>query len=379
MPAKRKFGELSKLPSGKYRARYTHEGTRWSAPKAFYTHDAAAEWLLEQRRLIELGIWQPPVKQATQKEATQTVGQWLKKWLDLSTPTWKPSTLQSHQAVIERRILTTTGDAAQLRDIPLSHLTRKDIAFWWDALTMQYGAQPYNYSAYKRLRTALGAAVSRDLIPANPASGLKISRPAPTRKELPSTEDMQAILEEMEGRYKIICILTFFHGMRIGEVLALRRKDIEDQGNKIIVHIRGTAYRKVGIGMVRLNSPKTSAGLRSVPLFTKFNDDIRTHLQQWVGTSPDAFLCTTGTGEIVMDTSYRSVLNRAKKRAGVDTNITPHYGRVWLITTLIEAGMTIPAIGDILGQRDLKTITEIYMRTSEERKQEVLNTVNDML
>ena len=41
--------------------------------------------------------------------------------------------------------------------------------------------------------------------------------------------------------------------------------------------------------------------------------------------------------------------------------------------------MTIPAIGELLGQVDLKTITEIYMRTSDARRREALQRVNDSL
>ena len=41
--------------------------------------------------------------------------------------------------------------------------------------------------------------------------------------------------------------------------------------------------------------------------------------------------------------------------------------------------MTIPAIGELLGQVDLKTITEIYMRTSNARRQEALQRVSDSL
>lgn len=43
---------------------------------------------------------------------------------------------------------------------------------------------------------------------------------------------------------------------------------------------------------------------------------------------------------------------RVKKTAGVTDLLTPHYGRVWLITTLAEAGMPIPAIGRKMRQRD---------------------------
>lgn len=147
-----------------------------------------------------------------------------------------------------------------------------------------------------------------------------------------------------------------------------------------MVHIRTNVYRKPGHGMIRMDSTKTTAGTRTVPVFARFNEDVTWHLDHIVGNHPDADAFPTPTGEIIMDTSHRSVLNRAKERAGLgDVVITPHYGRVWLITVLAEQGMPIPAIGELLGQRDLKTITEIYMRATESRKQSVLDDVNRRL
>lgn len=62
-----------------------------------------------------------------------------------------------------------------------------------------------------------------------------------------------------------------------------------------------------------------------------------------------------------------------------DIVLTPHYGRVWMITTLAEAGMQIPEIGVILGQVDLRTITEVYMRASKDHRRKILGNVNGML
>ena len=132
--------------------------------------------------------------------------------------------------------------------------------------------------------------------------------------------------------------------------------------------------------MAYKDSVKTAAANRHVPIFPHYNDDLEYHLKHFTNPDPNAFLFTGPTGKIIMDTSYRSIMNRAKERAGhKDVRITPHYGRVWLITTLVEAGMPIPAIGEILGQRDLRTITEIYMRTTEAKKRQVLDSVNRAL
>ena len=284
----------------------------------------------------------------------------------------------NYRTTLDRRILTITGKAGRLRTIPLVRLTRRDVIDWWDALTIQFGYQPYNRAAYVRLRTAIQAAVDRDLIPTNPVD-VKEARhkPKPARKELPEAATMQKIVDNLNPTHKIIGILTFFHGMRIGEVLGLRRKDITITGDTILIHIRGNAYR-TSDGMKYQDTPKTSASHRTIPVFKKFHQDIIEHLAT-IGDSPDAFICTTGSGKIILDTSYRSVLHRAKTRAGITERISPHYGRVWLITTLVEQGMTIPAIGELLGQVDLKTITEIYMRTSNARRQEALQRVGDSL
>lgn len=379
-PKKRLFGTISRLSSGKYRARYTGpDGKKYSGPHPFFTKDDAGAWLRQEQKLIEFDEWQPPhLRYRTKEDDARTVGDWLRQWLDLQEKRLKPSTMVNYRTTLDRRILTITGKAGRLRTIPLVRLTRRDVIDWWDALTIQFGYQPYNRAAYVRLRTAIQAAVDRDLIPTNPVD-VKEARhkPKPARKELPEAATMQKIVDNLNPTHKIIGILTFFHGMRIGEVLGLRRKDITITGDTILIHIRGNAYRTSN-GMKYQDTPKTSASHRTIPVFKKFHQDIIDHLDT-IGDSPDAFICTTGSGKIILDTSYRSVLHRAKTRAGITERISPHYGRVWLITTLVEQGMTIPAIGELLGQVDLKTITEIYMRTSNARRQEALQRVSDSL
>ena len=49
--AKRVFGEISRLPSGRFRARYTGpDGNRHSAPVTFVARIDAEGWLVEQVR-----------------------------------------------------------------------------------------------------------------------------------------------------------------------------------------------------------------------------------------------------------------------------------------------------------------------------------------
>lgn len=389
-PKKRRFGQIDTLPSGRYRARYTGpDGRLHKADRTYRDKDDARGWLRKEEILIELDHWTPPASRTPEVQGL-TVGQWVGQWLELRKhggDKLKPSTLLDYESTLNRRLLKVEGRAAFLRDVRLSHVTKKDILTWWDAINLQFDSPPYNRNAYTRLKTALGAAVERELILANPCTiQAAKTRVKPKRKELPEVEVMDAIIEHMgasniqsDGRARLVAVLTLFHGLRIGEALALTRKDIVDTKDSITVRVRRNAHRVPREGMKVMDTPKTDAGWRDVPIFPRFHEHVRWHLKTFPG-KPTDYLFQTATGKLMMDTSCRSIMYRAKDRAGyADIKMTPHYGRVWLITTLAEAGMPIPEIGRILGQRDLRTITEVYMRASETKRTEVLSAVNHAL
>jgi hypothetical protein len=72
---KRGFGEISRLPSGRYRARYTGpDRNRHSAPITFVAKIDAEGWLVEQEQLISRGEWRPPDRQV--REAPLLLGEY---------------------------------------------------------------------------------------------------------------------------------------------------------------------------------------------------------------------------------------------------------------------------------------------------------------
>lgn len=87
--AKRTFGEISKSPSGRFRARFTGPDlNRHSANTTFVARVDAEGWLVTQERAISRGEWSPPVCQVAE------------------TPQQRPPTLSQYAAtVIGRRRL----------------------------------------------------------------------------------------------------------------------------------------------------------------------------------------------------------------------------------------------------------------------------------
>ena len=130
--------------------------------------------------------------------------------------------------------------------------------------------------------------------------------------------------------------MTLFHGLRVGEALGLRTEHIVTTTQGLGIRIEGTMQRlKQPDTRTRMHwqpMPKTQAGYRVVPVLSGFLGLVRNALEN---TPEGELLTTTSTGEPVMDTSFRSVFHRAKAKAGASEEITPHYGRNWLITCLL--------------------------------------------
>nr|WP_255468927.1 tyrosine-type recombinase/integrase [Corynebacterium sp. LK27] len=221
----------------------------------------------------------------------------------------------------------------------------------------------------------MNLAVEYGYLTSNPVHVRVASRkPQSKRKELPTTEQFRAILEHVPHRYRLITVLCLFHGLRLGEALALHGKHVFP--DKVI--IEGTLARvpngKGGVKM-ELHPPKTQAGYRTVPIMPEFQHIITEHLATYQ-PRPEGYATETDNGAVVFDTSYRSIFYRAKDKAGIEDDLTPHYGRVYLITRLAEAGATPREIGLILGQEDVSTIVNTYMRARQRRANALMSSVN---
>ncbi|WP_328700025.1 site-specific integrase [Corynebacterium lizhenjunii] len=295
-------------------------------------------------------------------------------------------------------------DVCSLRDIRLVDLTKADVYRWWDGVQRCYPeAKTVNQQAYKRLRAACAEAVERGMLATNPVAIPKAGSKIETKeKYLPTDGEIGAILAQVPARYRVLTSLVLHHGVRIGEAIALEVADVEVIPRpvpflpRVTVTIRQNAQRITDGGGTHmlLQSPKTKAGNRTVPIMAADVPYFLDHLARFTPAEPTVIrqqikgthstrtlrlLTVTASGHMVMDTSYRSVLSRAKERAGVHPGINPHTGRNWLITRLAEQGAHLKEIGKLLGQDDMETIYEVYMKVRAGRTDELMDRVSQSL
>lgn len=101
---KRTFGEISKLPSGRFRARYTGpDGQRHSAPRTFDTKGDADAWLALRRSEVLREEWAPAEK------VRSVFGDFAETWL--SDRQLKPTTRSHYRSLLDNQLLPTFKNA----------------------------------------------------------------------------------------------------------------------------------------------------------------------------------------------------------------------------------------------------------------------------
>ncbi|MFT3861461.1 hypothetical protein [Micropruina sp.] len=156
---KRTFGEISKLPSGRFRARFTGPDLiRHGAPSTFVARMDGEAWLAAQVRLISRGEWQPPApapsaptaKPPTIAEYAATV---------IGRRRLRPATVALYEKLLRLAIVPAFGDRQP------SEISVADVTAWYRSMNATPTQQA---NAHGLLKSILKDAVEDGLIATNP-------------------------------------------------------------------------------------------------------------------------------------------------------------------------------------------------------------------
>ncbi|NOQ56868.1 site-specific integrase [Mycolicibacterium fortuitum] len=281
MPERRKFGRIRKCqPSGRYQASYTApDGRIYKAERTFAAREDAEGWLHERRKEIDRDLWSPPAtadqkRTASQKKAAgELFAPYAYRWLEGRTVKGrplKPRTQAHYRSLLDDYLVPAFGKL-QVRDISMQAVDR-----WYAARTLK-DKPTMRAHAYSLLRTILETARTRDrIIESNPClvrGGGTVSRKI---KPQPATlEQLATATAAMPERMRLMVPLSAWCALRFGELVELRRSDI-DIANEVI-RIRRAAVRVGGNWVV--GDPKSEAGARDVAIPPHLMDMVKEHLK----------------------------------------------------------------------------------------------------
>ncbi len=296
-------GTITKLPSGRYRARVRIDGRLHPAPTTFETKMDASAWLKAQSDDILAGTWQPPVKAAKTPAAVPTLSDYAMQWL--AQRDLKPRSRADYESLLQVHVLPPLGDER------LDALKPATIRAWYAELAP--GRPTTRGHAYGLLRTILGTAVEDDILPSNPC---RIRGGGSTKRDSTTTiatvDEISTIADAMPDRLRAMIWLAAWCGLRFGEVTELRRGDIDLDGQ--VVRVRRGVVRVKGKTIV--DTPKSAAGIRDVAIPPHVVPLIADHLEQHVGPEPGALLFPSDSGEHLPQSTFAGWFYPARDKAG---------------------------------------------------------------
>lgn len=193
-------------------------------------------------------------------------------------------------------------------------------------------------------------------------------------------------------------------GLRVGELTGLRWKDVDFKNNVInvthtLVFYERSKSNRTGFG---INTPKTKAGYRSIPMIKSVRDaflEQKEYLRKSNLKSTDIidgfhdFIFINRFGHV----QHQGTLNKAIKRIIRDANfdaleknpsinnadLLPNFSchtlRHTFTTRLIESGMNVKVIQEALGHSDIQTTLNIYADVTKELKKQQFAQLNDFI
>jgi len=268
-------------------------------------------------------------------------------------------------------------------------------------------------SVHTVLHPAFQMAVRDNILRNNPTDGVMAEikkklagRPEP--RHALSLDEERAFLKWLDRpeyeRWRPLFTVMFGTGVRVGEIIGLRWKDLDFEKNVITIDhdvTYGPRSDKNFKCEFKVSLPKTEAGIRTIPMLDKVREALiqekenqrlcgYRNVVELDGMSGFIFCNRFGklhTPETINKEIKRIVDNHnaqeevKAKREGREPIMIPrfscHITRHTFCSRLCENETNIKVIQQIMGHKDIQTTLDIYAEVSERKKQDVFKELNN--
>lgn len=307
------------------------------------------------------------------------VSDYLDRWLrDYAKPRVSPKTYERYSQIVERELKPELGNQMLAKLKPL-HIQ----AFYAKALSEgrkdgRGGLSAQTVLHYHRLlHKALDQAVKWQLLARNPAMAVEPPRPQRTQmRALDENETAKLLGLIADGRLHMPVLLAITGGLRRGEILALRWKDIDLQTGRAVI-ARSLEQTSEG---VRVKSPKTERGRRTVifPAYTL--DQLRTHKKEHAkrrlalgpAYEDNGLICAREDGTFwppdTLSTAFAALVRRSKME-----HFRFHDLRHTHATQLLKQGVHPKIVSERLGHSNIGITLDTYSHVLPGMQEEAIS------
>ena len=343
----RPFGGVRRQTAGWWQAYYSGtEGRRVYESTPFPSPEAARQWLDDLARERARGSWHDPAA------SHQRFDRYATSWL--ATARIGTTTKDLYAGYLDNHLLPTFGL------LELAQISPPMVRAWYAAMADK-GVPTARARSYALLRQILNVAVDDGAITANPC---RIKGASTTRHRTKSTPDLdqaRQIAERMPERWRFLVELAVMSSARFGELVALRRHDVDVE--RMTLTIQRQWYRG------RYRDTKRPASERVVHLPVTLRERLQSHLESYVGPRSDDLLFPTRNGTPPPTNWINTLVRRASDEVGIE-GVTFHSFRHLGGTLAAQTGASTKEIMRRMGQSTPRAAM-IYQRAADERDQAI--------
>ena len=291
-------------------------------------------------------------------------GDWMDFWYQyFSKPKLRVTTYSTYENRIYGHVIPSIGR------IPLNKLSQNDLQQFYAKLKRtgrKKNVENKGTALSDRMvrachavcRSALEKAVHEDLLTRNPAIGCKLPpKKNAEMKILTQAEIMRLLNQAAEEGYYVLFLLELTTGMRRGEILGLKWKDLNFHTGELKI-VRQVTVKGVSV-------PKTKSSIRTLLLPPDMLELLRnlkkTSTSEWIFPSP------VKEGEprhpSAVTKRFRIMLERAHCK-----HVRFHDLRHTFATMALENGIDIKTLSAMIGHVSAETTLNIYSHVTDAMK-----------
>jgi integrase/recombinase XerC len=204
--------------------------------------------------------------------------------------------------------------------------------------------------------------LEESLVRENPFENVDLPK---VKKSLPKfiyEDEMDSFLSKIDDstplgkRNRVIFELLYGCGLRVSELTAIKINDIDYVKREILIHGKGSKDRIVPVHDLGISMLKTYVKGSRIELASKHDEKTETLLLNYKG------MPLTSRG-------VRKILNKELEKQASTMNLTPHSFRHSFATHLLNRGVDLRVVQELLGHVSLST-TQIYTKVSKEKLQD---------
>ncbi len=335
------------------------------------TYKQAESLLREQQQAIYQGIYVVKTK--------KTVAQFMEHWLvTYAASNTRPRTQMGYRAHIRRHIGRHIG-SIQLQLLRAEHIQR----MYQSRLDEGLSGTTVRH-VHRILSQALSHAVKWSELVRNPAEAVTAPRPNPSRIKMWDPLTLNQFLEQCGiSRFSNLYRFTMRTGLRRGELLGLRWKDVDFNGKRLMVV--NTLQRIDGQGLLEA-PPKTSRSRRSLALGQEAmailgsvrSKQMEQRLQVGPAWHDTGYVFTLSDGRPIEPGSVTRDFRTTVAKLGIP-ELNLHGLRHAFATLMLLAGVSAKVVSEMMGHSSVMVTLDTYSHVVQGLQEHAVSALDQYL